>query len=67
MRRVTKQTRIRAAMDRCEKQINQHDGSKYARGLANEGFNGGYRQALSDVLQLMRGIEPTTRSFWEQE
>ena len=61
----TKQARICAAMDRCEKRINQHDGSKYARGLANEGYNGGYWQALSDVLGLMRGFEPTTRGFWE--
>jgi len=31
----------------------------YARGLASEGYNGGYRDALDDVILLMNGLHRT--------
>lgn len=38
----------------------------YARGLANEGYAGGYAQAIQDVLLLANGVKPTTRNYWDQ-
>ena len=40
----------------------------YAAGLAGEGYKGGYRDALQDVLLLLNGIEPGNRGrFWWDE
>lgn len=36
-------------------------GGLYARGLANEGWAGGYLQALRDVQLVMNGVEPNSR------
>lgn len=40
----------------------------YARGLASEGYNGGYRDALADVMLAMRGIFPGNRGrdWWDK-
>jgi len=37
----------------------------YARGLASEGYNGGYRDALSDVLLFLNGVRPNRNGWWE--
>jgi hypothetical protein len=42
-------------------------GGKYARGLASEGYNGGYYQALQDVLLFMSGVRPNRHSWWQEE
>jgi len=40
--------------------------SRISAGLANEGFNGGYRQALDDVLLFMSsGCLPNTNGWWD--
>ncbi len=39
-------------------------GGKYARGVAREGYAGGYRRALSDVLLASHGVRPSTRDYW---
>ncbi len=42
-------------------------GSRIAAGLANEGFNGGYRTALNDVLLfLTSGCLPNTNRWWAE-
>ncbi len=42
-------------------------GSRVAAGLANEGFNGGYRTALNDVLLfLTSGCLPNTNRWWDE-
>jgi len=38
-------------------------GGQIAAGLASEGYNGGYRDALSDVELLLNGIYPNERFF----
>lgn len=40
-------------------------GGLYAQGMAGEGYNGGYRDALDDVLLALNGVEPN-RGFWER-
>jgi len=43
-------------------------GGMYARGLASEGYAGGYRDALSDVLLLLTGdTMPHRRDYWPKE
>ena len=37
----------------------------YAGGLASEGYLGGYRDALDDVLSALNGIKPQRSGFWE--
>ncbi len=44
---------------------NAASGGLYARGMANEGYAGGYAQALQDVLLLASGVRPTTRGYWD--
>ena len=41
--------------------------SMYSRGLSSEGYLGGYRDALSDVLTVMNKMKPrrTGYRFWE--
>ena len=39
-------------------------GSFYARGLASEGYDGGFRDALDDVLLLLNNVEPQ-REYWK--
>ncbi len=55
------------AREKVNKEIegNAAGGSKYARGLANEGYAGGYAQALSDVLLALEGVRPSTRGYWD--
>lgn len=59
--------RLRAAMDAGYRRMAEHDGSKYARGLASEGYTGGYLAALRDVSLLLNGVEPSDdRSLLKQ-
>ena len=41
----------------------------YSRGLAGEGYLGGYRDALDDVILLLNGVKPNRRrdiDYWEE-
>lgn len=40
----------------------------YSRGLSGEGYRGGYRQALWDVLQALNGDVPSGRfaRYWRE-
>ena len=39
-------------------------GGLYARGLSSEGYNGGYRDALNDVLLALNGGIPRRNYWW---
>lgn len=39
-------------------------GGKYARGLSSEGYFGGYRDALNDVLLALNGVTPQRHGWW---
>lgn len=59
--------RIDAARKRVQAEIsgNASDGGKFARGLANEGFAGGYLAALDDVEAALRHGYPSARpNYW---
>ncbi len=43
----------------------RHDGSKYAAGMASEGWSGGYASAMQDVQLALRGVKPNTRGYWD--
>jgi hypothetical protein len=38
--------------------------SRVAAGMASEGYSGGYRDALHDVLLLLNGNIPNRRHYW---
>ena len=37
----------------------------YAAGLSGEGYHGGYRDALEDIIMMMNNIRPQRRSWWD--
>lgn len=47
-----------------EIELNRVDGSRFASGLASEGYSGGYLQALRDVELALEGGTPSTRGYW---
>lgn len=58
---------IEKAYRRTVKEMSYTTG-KYGRGMATEGYVGGYSQALADVVLLLHsGCLPDTRGFWEEE
>jgi len=61
-------TNINKALENVEKEIrnNASGGGMFARGLAAEGYAGGYRDALMDIILVMNGIKPNRRNYWEE-
>ena len=49
-----------------EIQFNTDRGGVFARGLAGEGYHGGYRDALRDVVLLLNDVIPN-RDYWRDE
>ena len=41
-------------------------GSKYAAALSGEGYNGGYRDALDDVVLALNGVTPRRHGWWHE-
>ena len=41
--------------------------SLFSRGLASEGYNGGYRDALNDITLLLNGVVPNRNHWWDNE
>lgn len=41
--------------------------SQVARAVAREGYQGGYADALSDVVLLLNGTIPNRRNYWRRE
>src|SRR5690348_7744447 len=57
---------LRRVQRRVEIEIAANSQGKYGRGLASEGYAGGYRDALEDVMLFMRGVKPSRRGYWEE-
>ena len=61
--------KIKIAEDNVNMLISCHSkgGGLYAGGLASEGYNGGYLDALRDVQLLLRGCYPCCKpEFWRE-
>jgi hypothetical protein len=58
--------RLDAALAKVNQEISGNaKGSKFASGLANEGYAGGYAAALRDVQAMMtHGYPADTRHYW---
>jgi hypothetical protein len=57
---------ISHALKRVDREISDHAAHGfYGGGLASEGYSGGYRDALHDVLLLLNGVKPTRRDYYE--
>lgn len=67
MKRQGPKTAIKAALVMVSREISGNaKGGFYAAGLAAEGYAGGYRDALADVLLLLNKVRPDRRDYWEQ-
>lgn len=69
MRKSEAMRRIKAAQIEAQKLIAGHAslGGKFAPALSSEGYNGGYRDALSDVMLLLNNCDPCCRrEFWKK-
>ena len=68
-RRLGPKSRIRLALAAVNRRIAAFasQGGLYARGLSGEGYNGGYRDALSDVLLVINGCVPNRNQDWLTE
>jgi hypothetical protein len=63
-------TSLKRAADNVNKDIASFANSGdnfYSRGLASEGYNGGYRDALYDVMLAIDGILPNRNNWWEED
>lgn len=41
-------------------------GGRFAGGLSSEGYHGGYRDALDDVILLLNGVVPNRYPYWRR-
>lgn len=59
---------LRAATKSADDEIHNiaSSGGMYARGMASEGFMGGYREALNDVTLALNGVEPERWRKWRE-
>ena len=62
IKRALRQARANARKDVLPRSTSD---SKYARGLAYEGYHGGYIDALNDVELALNGVAPNSR-FWRR-
>jgi hypothetical protein len=65
----TKISELRKGIDKTMKQVNLEisdlaRNSHVAAGLASEGYAGGYRDALSDVLLALNGVNNGSSRYW---
>lgn len=65
----SKKKLIEAALKKVNAEISgiASHGGIYARGMASEGYAGGYRDALDDILLLLNGVIPHRRNYWQTE
>jgi len=58
--------RLVSARRKIDQRIAEQSQGVYGRGLAGEGYDGGYRAALDDVEALLRhGMPNDARGFWK--
>lgn len=63
MRGITRQLTVAKAEVQRTIKMNAA-GGPIAAGLANEGYAGGYLQALYDVEAALRGVPPSNSRYW---
>lgn len=61
--------KIRRALKRVDREIAifAKSGGHISAGLASEGYNGGYRDALLDVSLALSGVPPCKKREWWRE
>lgn len=56
-----------AAQDAVQDEIRGHSRGTYGAGLASEGYAGGYRDCLADVLSILNDVPPgDLRGYWRR-
>lgn len=68
MKRKQIDKHIDIAIRNINKRISDHRerGGIFAKGVAGEGYNGGYRDALYDVQLLLNGVVPNRSEIWKE-
>jgi hypothetical protein len=57
--------KIKTVLNRVNNEISSYASrGKVAAGLASEGYNGGYRDALYDVVSALNGRDPERNGWW---
>lgn len=65
---LTHRQRIERARDKVQREIAAlRMVDIFSEGLASEGYAGGYRDALEDVLLLLNNVTPRRRDYWDTE
>ncbi len=66
MTRIAAKARINLALRAVKHEIAQStdQASVYSRGLASEGYSGGYADALMDVLLVLDNVIPNRHNYW---
>jgi hypothetical protein len=59
--------KVEAVIHKIDKELSSQSQEKYVRGLAREGYVGGYQEALMDVLLALNGVTPNRRNWWREE
>lgn len=66
---MTRLRRLQAVLDSVNRDITAtvSDGGKFAGAMVSEGYRGGYRDAIQDVMMYLHGTEPQDRrGYWEK-
>jgi hypothetical protein len=57
-------TNIKILFKNCEKEIKGNSSGIYGSAMTLEGYAGGYKDALEDVLRILDNLEPNSR-YWK--
>lgn len=63
-KRWTAKKFIMDARHAAAREIAANSQGKFGAGLASEGYAGGYRDALDDVLLVLNRVMPRRRGYW---
>lgn len=62
---------IKKMIYKAQKKVNKEisgfalEGGRFGGALAGEGYSGGYKDALSDVILALNGNVPRRRDYWD--
>lgn len=65
-------TKIKKNIDKALKKVeeeihlNATSGGIYSGPVSGEGYSGGYRDALMDIKNLLNGVLPRRRDYWNE-
>jgi hypothetical protein len=67
MARKTIKQRMKLALEKVNKDVAEFSEQNRTAGLVSEGYDGGYRDALSDAILLLNGVVPRRNNWWLED